>query len=124
MHHLQEARRVPPLSPSHGSASYVSVLLTTGGVLAADQLTKLAVDPEWQGRGLGRILLDRVLDWARSHGAARIVLISNHRLSRALRIYETAGFVYGAVPAEIATKYKTADVFMSKDLGGKPDLAT
>jgi putative acetyltransferase len=34
------------------------------------ELTKFAVDPEWQGRGLGRMLLDRVLDWARTRGAA------------------------------------------------------
>lgn len=80
------------------------------------ELTKLAVDPEWQGRGLGRLLLNRVLDWARTRGAARIVLISNHKLARALRLYEAAGFSYDEVPAAIARKYRTADVFMSKDL--------
>lgn len=85
------------------------------------ELSKLAVEPEWQGRGLGRTLLNRVLEWARTHGAARVVLISNSRLARALRIYEAAGFTYGEVPAAIARKYQTADVFMSKDLTGEPD---
>ena len=80
------------------------------------ELTKLAVDPQWQGRGLGRLLLDQVLDWARAHGAARIVLISNHKLARALRLYEAAGFTYEEVPAAIARKYRTADVFMSRTL--------
>ena len=88
------------------------------------ELTKLAVDPAWQGRGLGRMLLDRVLAWARTYGAARIVLVSNSRLARALGIYEAAGFTYEDVPAAIVRKYKTADVFMSKDLAGEPDVAT
>ena len=83
------------------------------------ELTKLAVDPEWQGRGLGRLLLDRVLEWARTHGAARIVLTSSHKLARALRLYEAAGFTYEEVPAAVARKYRTADVFMSKNLDGQ-----
>jgi len=56
------------------------------------ELSKMAVDPSHQGRGLGRGLLEVAVDWARSGGATLISLQSSSRLPGALRVYESAGF--------------------------------
>jgi ribosomal protein S18 acetylase RimI-like enzyme len=82
------------------------------------EISRLAVVPEMQGRGVGRRLLMTCLDYARRDGASRVVLTTNSRLARALRLYEAAGFRYAAVPAAVARKYRTADVFMTLRLDG------
>jgi len=55
------------------------------------ELLNLAVDPDWQGRGLGRALLDWAVRQARSVASVLFleVRVSNHR---AIAFYQTAGF--------------------------------
>lgn len=78
------------------------------------ELAKLGVTPAAHGRGLGRLLCNAVIDYARSEGATRIELTSNSRLVHALRLYESIGFRRGPMPADV--RYRSADVFMSLDL--------
>lgn len=79
------------------------------------ELNKLAVAPGAQGRGIGRQLVDAAVDFARTHGALRITLLSNSRLTAAVRLYERVGFRHAPLPP--TNPYATADVHMILDLG-------
>ena len=62
-----------------------------------------------QGLGIGAALGRAALDRARALGAPRVDLLSNRRLTSAMRLYERLGFVEGALPR---TDYERADIFM------------
>lgn len=74
------------------------------------ELAKMAVRPAYQGRGIGELLGNAVIDWTRAQGASKIVLETNGVLGSAIRLYERLGFVHAkpAVPSE----YARADVYM------------
>jgi GNAT superfamily N-acetyltransferase len=76
------------------------------------ELVKMAVALEWQGRGIGRLILQAAIDKARERGARRIYLESNSKLLPALRLYESCGFRYLPAPEEAPSKYKRVDVWM------------
>ncbi|BEQ15491.1 GNAT family N-acetyltransferase [Desulfoferula mesophila] len=50
------------------------------------------VDPGWHGRGLGRKLLSRCLEFARQAGHRKVFLWTFAGLDAARRLYEDAGF--------------------------------
>ena len=52
----------------------------------------LAVDPDAQGRGVGRALVELTVERFRSAGASAVVLCSMKEMSGAHRLYERAGF--------------------------------
>ena len=79
------------------------------------ELVKLAVTPAAQGRGLGRRLAAIAIEHARRLGAAKVVLVSNSRLSSAIRLYESLGFGHAPLPPD--TGYASADVYMELVLG-------
>lgn len=56
------------------------------------ELAKMAVDPGWQGHGLGRLLMDACIDFAEQRGAREIMLVTNDGLGPALGLYRSAGF--------------------------------
>ena len=66
-----------------------------GGHLAHGdvELWGMWVAPAARGSGLGRSLLAAVVDWARSIGAARVVLLVLDGVPHARELYESAGFV-------------------------------
>jgi GNAT superfamily N-acetyltransferase len=55
-------------------------------------LRGMAVLPAARGRGLGEALLSRVEEFAAAHGYERLWLSTTPFLSRAIRLYERAGF--------------------------------
>jgi putative acetyltransferase len=58
------------------------------------RLLALAVAPEWQGRGLGRQVMGRLLDWADQWaGVLRIELHVHVDNERAIGLYRSLGFV-------------------------------
>ena len=79
------------------------------------ELVKLAVHPSMRGRGIARRLTEKCLDHARRQGTHRVVLVSNSRLTAALRLYESVGFVHRPIPDTVP--YETADVYMELELG-------
>jgi len=56
------------------------------------ELHRLYLDAEWRGRGLGRALVEAVLDWCRAQRVPRLVLWSDTRFDLAHRLYERMGF--------------------------------
>jgi GNAT superfamily N-acetyltransferase len=63
-------------------------------LVAADaaEVHRLYLDAELRGRGLGRRLVERVLDWCRERGIGHLVLWSDTRFDLAHRLYERMGF--------------------------------
>lgn len=77
------------------------------------ELTKMAVDPQVQGRGIGNALMEAVESYAREElGASRIYLLSSTVNAAALRLYKRRGWTVdheGPHP-----KYARCDIGMSK----------
>jgi GNAT superfamily N-acetyltransferase len=78
------------------------------------QLAKLAVTERAQGRGIGRLLSERVIAWAREMGARKVFLVSSSTLGVAVALYERLGFVH--TPFEGERLYPEADVYMELEL--------
>ena len=57
----------------------------------SDELTKMAVDERWLGRGYGQCLLQAALDLARQRGKRRVVLYSQLSLKPAISLYRKHG---------------------------------
>ena len=77
------------------------------------ELAKMCVRPEWQGRGVSRLLLQKCIEQATKIHARRIILFSNSKLQRAIGLYERSGFKH--VPVTDAP-FTTADVKMEMEL--------
>lgn len=56
------------------------------------ELAKLAVNPDSQGMGIGRMLCDAAIEKARAKGAKRLFLESNTILRPAINLYRKLGF--------------------------------
>jgi len=80
------------------------------------ELAKMAVAPSHQDRGLGRRLGEAIIHWSRSQGAESVFLLTNSRLTGAIRLYERLGFVHR--PLLHQTDYARADVCMELTLAG------
>ena len=57
------------------------------------ELHRLYLDATLRGRGVGRALVETVLEWCRGVGVHQLVLWSDTRFDRAHRLYERMGFV-------------------------------
>jgi ribosomal protein S18 acetylase RimI-like enzyme len=55
-------------------------------------ISDVAVDPAFEGQGVGRILLDKAEDWAREQGCSLLTLYVFSNNSRARKVYEKLGF--------------------------------
>ena len=78
------------------------------------ELAKMAVSPAFQGRGIGALLGEAVIGFARSVGADSLFLLTSSRLPGAIRLYERLGFQHRPLPPE--TGYVRADVYMERPL--------
>jgi putative acetyltransferase len=78
-------------------AQYGEKIVGTAGIMKendeAYELVKMAVDPEYRGRGISKLLLDRCLDEGRKLKAKKMFLFSNSQLLTALKLYERYGFI-------------------------------
>jgi putative acetyltransferase len=76
------------------------------------EVAKMAVAPECQGRGIGRTLLSATIEEARSLGATRLYLETNHVLKPAIALYESLGFRHIDPTNIVPSVYARADVYM------------
>jgi len=56
------------------------------------ELSKMAVDSSYQGLGIGRMLINECIDFAKRKKAGEIFLITNDILLPALELYNSSGF--------------------------------
>jgi ribosomal-protein-alanine N-acetyltransferase len=83
-------------------ASYYCIVVEVDGeitgyaimsIAAAEaHILNLCVDVTWQRQGLGRLLLDEILNYARRQSVQRIFLEVRPSNAVAVRLYEEAGF--------------------------------
>lgn len=76
------------------------------------ELAKMAVTESARGAGIGRALLQAVIDEARTARVQRLYLESNSALGPALKLYEAAGFRHLPADRRVASPYARADVQM------------
>lgn len=77
------------------------------------ELVKMTVDPEYRGKGVSKILLERCLEEARKLNAEKVFLFSNSKLVPALTLYKKYGFHHVEVTN---SPLLTADVKMELSL--------
>lgn len=74
------------------------------------ELSKMAVTAGHQGLGIGRRLIEAVIAEYRSKGAHELFLESNSKLTPAITLYESSGFVHASRPEP--SHYERSDVYM------------
>ena len=84
------------------------------------ELVKMTVDPAYQGRGIGKILLEKCISEAKLRKAKKIFLYSNSKLQTALKLYSKYGFKNVAVTG---APFLTADVKMELTLEDEDTVA-
>lgn len=73
------------------------------------ELAKLAVNPNLRGQKIGELLVRRVIEQAKTAGAAAIFLEGNTRLAASINLYKKFGFVE---VKGYPISYKRVDIIM------------
>ena len=73
------------------------------------ELAKMAVSPAVHGQGVGKLLCQHAIGYARQSGAKTVWLETNRVLTPAISLYERVGFVH--LPPK-PSLYSRADVYM------------
>jgi GNAT superfamily N-acetyltransferase len=76
------------------------------------EFTKMAVDENFQGLKIGKLLAEAAIEWCRTKNAGNILLYSNTKLVPAISLYRKLGF--REVPLD--GPYKRSDIKMQLDL--------
>ena len=84
---------------THFLLTHNTVALACGRMLPDGKVGRMAVLKEQRGKGLGRQLLDYIVEHARQHGMSRLHL---HAQSHAANFYLDAGFFHYGEPFEEA----------------------
>ena len=80
------------------------------------EIAKMAVATAARGRGLGDLLMEAAISYAREIGATRLVIVSNTVLAPALQLYRKHGFK--EVPLAADSRYQRANIRL--ELGLEP----
>lgn len=93
------------LFQTKGSAYFVAeengVLLGGGGIFPTEglpvqtcELVKMYLHKNARGKGLGKLLIEQCLNWAKQNGYTQCYLETMPELKQALKVYELMGFDY------------------------------
>lgn len=55
----------------------------------------IVVEPKFRGQGIGRVLIQKAIDWAKGNGYPGIMLETQNNNVAGCRLYESCGFVLG-----------------------------
>jgi diamine N-acetyltransferase len=80
------------------------------------ELERIYVDQPFQGRGLGRVLIEKGMEIGRQGGKTSVWLGVWERNARAIRFYEKAGFRKAGTHAFVMGDERQTDFIMRKDL--------
>lgn len=80
---------------------------------AVFELGKMAVSEHSQGFGIGKILMEHCLNFAKQKQIKKLVLYSNTQLKPAIHLYEKYGFVETELEQGL---YERANIKMEKEL--------
>lgn len=80
------------------------------------ELSKLAVSPVAQGKGVGKLLVKAVIQLAKTKGSSKLFLQSNTILGPAINLYYNMGFKKVSRPLPL---YARVNIQMELDLNGK-----
>lgn len=76
-------------------------LLGGGGIFPTEnlpagtcELVKMYLHKDARGKGLGKLLIERCLNWAKENGYTHVYLETMPELKQALKVYELFGFEY------------------------------
>ena len=81
----------------------------------AFELTKMAVDPAFRGRGIGDDLMNACIELARGSDRKRIILESNTKQVAAIQLYRKFGF--NETPLDPNSQYVRANIRMELVVG-------
>ena len=73
------------------------------------ELSKMGVVPKAQGKGIGSMLVEHCIQFAKDHNIPKLFLDSSRKLDNALHIYRKKGFVEVPVPC---SEYERCDIRM------------
>ena len=76
------------------------------------EVVKMAVAERHRGAGIGRRVLEAVIEGARTLRARRLYLETNHSLANAIHLYESVGFRHLPPERVVPSPYSRADVYM------------
>jgi GNAT superfamily N-acetyltransferase len=77
------------------------------------ELIKMFVSPDFRGKGISKLLIEKCVDKAKEIGAKKLMLYSNSQLQTAIKLYIQYGFHH--VPV-VDAPFVTADVKMELEL--------
>ena len=80
------------------------------------EVAKMAVSESYQGRGIGRKLLEYAIAQAKTLGAHTLELATNAKLANAVHLYESLGFRHLPPERVEPSPYARANVFMEMHL--------
>jgi len=106
---LREAMGATPRSAVHlvrRPGGGLTGFAVTGVGTSLAYLQRLAVDPAWQSRGIGRSLIRTAAAWARGQGATALLLNTPDGNQSAATLYESEGF--RTVSRDLAVLSRTA----------------
>lgn len=78
------------------------------------ELTKMAVSPEFRGRGIGDRLMEACIDYGKEKGVRALILESNTKQEAAIGLYRKFGFV--EIPLDPDSEYVRANIRMERVL--------
>ena len=78
------------------------------------ELTKMAVNPEYRNKGIGKKLLQKCLSFSKQKGCKSLILYSNRKLKNAIYLYHQFGFE--EVDMEQNSPYLRANIKMEKKI--------
>jgi putative acetyltransferase len=79
------------------------------------EIAKMAVAAAARGRGLGDLLMEASVDFARKTGARKVSIVSNTVLGPAISLYRKHGFI--EVPLASDGRYQRANIRLERELG-------
>ena len=85
------------------------------------ELSKMAVTQSYQGKQIGRKLLDTAIDFARKKNYQKMILFTNPELKKACDLYKSFGFVLTDNTDSIQYNYNRCTIQMELNLNKKPN---